>query len=85
MAYMSELQRFIILYLSGKGSKCASVYEIMDAVKSKGVSRAKTPNAFRVSIIKALSRLARKGFIRRGWIRDRKGKKVRNYCLRGVE
>jgi len=78
---MGELQKSIILYLAGKAySKCATLSELVREVGAR-VSKSKYQKH---QVLKALSKLARRGWIRRGWIRDTKGRKARIYCLRGV-
>jgi DNA-binding PadR family transcriptional regulator len=76
-----RLRDFILLYLASKGSKCATLHEILDAMKQHNYSY-KNPM---VMAAKTLSSLKKQGLIRRSWVSVPQGlkyKKVRLYCLR---
>jgi DNA-binding PadR family transcriptional regulator len=76
-----RLRDFILLYLASKGSKCATLSEIIDAME-KNNYKYKDPT---VMASKTLSSLKKQGLIRRSWVSiptNRKHKKARLYCLR---
>jgi hypothetical protein len=68
----------ILVYLASRGSRCATLYEILDMLKASKALNTKNPKAY---TLKLLSRMARRGQIRRSWVRVGSRKK-RLYCLR---
>jgi len=73
---MGGLQDAIILYLASKNNRCATAEELIRAAEKH--SKGSNP---RHQVFKALSRLARKGMLKRGWV-EAGGKKARIYCLK---
>jgi DNA-binding PadR family transcriptional regulator len=79
-----RLRDFILLFLASKSSKCATIHEILDAMKQHGY-KYKNPT---IMAAKTLSNLKKQGLIRRSWVsiptQARKYKKARLYCLRSA-
>jgi len=76
-----RLRDFILLYIASKSSRCATIHEILDAMKQHNYNY-KNPI---VMASKTLGALKKQGLIRRSWVsipRGLKYKKVRLYCLR---
>jgi DNA-binding PadR family transcriptional regulator len=77
-----RLRDFILLYLASKGSKCATIHEIIDETQRHGY-KYKNPT---VMVSKTLSSLKKQGLIRRSWVSIPQGagryRKARLYCLR---
>jgi DNA-binding PadR family transcriptional regulator len=76
-----RLRDFILLFLAGKSSKCATLHEILKAMEDANY-KYKNPT---IMASKTLSSLKKQGLIRRSWVsipsRGRY-KKARLYCLR---
>jgi hypothetical protein len=68
----------ILVYLATRGSRCATLYEILDILIASKALNTKNPKAY---TLKLLSRMARRGQIKRSWIKVGHRKK-RLYCLR---
>jgi len=77
---LGEVQRLIILFLAYRESRCAQLEHILSVVEKYSPSRSP-----RVQVLKALSKLARKGWITREWITDTRGRRRRLYCLKKVQ
>ena len=76
-----RLRDFILLFLAGKSSKCATFHEILKAMEENNY-KYKDPT---IMASKTLSSLKKQGLIRRSWVSiptNRKHKKARLYCLR---
>jgi hypothetical protein len=76
---IGSLQRFIVLYMATKSTRCASLDELEEAIIEAEISRAMTQN-IRINIVKALSKLYRNKWIKKGWILA-EGRRKRIYCL----
>jgi hypothetical protein len=76
---IGSLQRFIVLYMATKNTRCASLDELEEAVIEAEISKAMTQN-IRTNIVKALSKLYRNKWIKKGWVLIEGGRK-RIYCL----
>ncbi|GAY26664.1 hypothetical protein ATG_18680 [Desulfurococcaceae archaeon AG1] len=66
----------LLIFLASKGSKCATLSEILAFLKPYYNGK-----NLRIYALKILSKMARRREIRRSWIRVRK-KKFRLYCVR---
>ena len=78
-----RLRDFILLFLAGKSSKCATFHEIVDEIQRHGY-KYKNPT---VMVSKTLGALKKQGLIRRSWVSiptNRKHKKARLYCLKSA-
>jgi hypothetical protein len=76
---IGSLQRFIVLYMATKSTRCASLDELEEAIIEAEISRAMTQN-IRINIVKALSKLYRNKWIKKGWVLV-EGSRRRIYCL----
>jgi hypothetical protein len=76
---IGSLQRFIVLYMATKSTRCASLDELEEAIIEAEISRAMTQN-IRINIVKALSKLYRNKWIKKGWVLA-EGRRKRIYCL----
>jgi hypothetical protein len=76
---IGSLQRFIVLYMASKSTRCASLDELEEAIIEAEISRAATQNV-RINIIKALSKLYKNKWIKKGWVLIEGGRR-RIYCL----
>jgi len=69
-----------VLFLAYRESRCAQLEHILSIVERHSPS-----SSPRTQVLKALSKLAKRGWITREWITDTKGRKRRLYCLQKVQ
>lgn len=66
----------LLVFLASKGSKCATLSEIISYLKPYYQGK-----NIKIYALKILSRMAKRREIRRSWLKVRK-KKLRLYCVR---
>ncbi len=77
-----ERVKAIILYLANKDLKCATLEELLEALKP--VHQRSTSKDLKMQTLVTLSRMKKSGLIQRSWMRVDSGTKRRKrlYCLR---